>query len=177
MKNTQKLAGILLILVMVLAMVVPTLAATGSSPDTKGSITIKGPVKDQTYTIYKMFDLESFDTEKPAFAYKVATGWDDFVTTGYGKDIFEKNEQGYVTLKTGVTIENDSEEAANLAKAALAYAKANITPPEKDQKIAGESDTELKFTDLDLGYYLVDSSLGALCGCLLYTSPSPRDTR
>ena len=52
MKNTQKLAGILLVLVMVLAMVVPTLAATGSSPDTKGSITIKGPVKDQTYTIY-----------------------------------------------------------------------------------------------------------------------------
>ena len=50
MKNTQKLAGILLVLVMVLAMVVPTLAATGSSPDTKGSITIKGPVKDQTYT-------------------------------------------------------------------------------------------------------------------------------
>ena len=171
MKNTQKLAGILLVLVMVLAMVVPTLAATGSSPDTKGSITIKGPVKDQTYTIYKMFDLESFDTEKPAFAYKVATDWDDFVTTGYGKDIFEKNEQGYVTLKTGVTIENNSEEAANLAKAALAYAKANITPLEQNQKIAGESDTELKFTDLDLGYYLVDSSLGALCG-LTTTKPT-----
>ena len=171
MKNTQKLAGILLVLVMVLAMVVPTLAATGSSPDTKGSITIKGPVKDQTYTIYKMFDLESFDTEKPAFAYKVATDWDDFVTTGYGKDIFEKNEQGYVTLKNGVTIENNSEEAANLAKAALAYAKANITPPEKDQKIAGESDNELKFTNLELGYYLVDSSLGALCG-LTTTKPT-----
>lgn len=165
MKTTKKLAGILLALVMLLAMAVPALAETGTSAD-KGTITINSPVEGQTYTIYKMFDLESFNTDgdKEAFAYKIASDsdWNDFLTTGYGKDIFEKNDQGYVTLKDGVTIDNNSEAAANLAKAALAYAKEKgISGTEKT---FNKGDTELQFTDLPLGYYLVDSSLGALCG-------------
>ena len=166
MKTTKKLAGILLALVMVLAMAVPALAESGTAEDTKGTITISSPIKGQTYTIYKMFELESFNTEAPAYAYKITTDWDAFVTTGAGAAYFQKDAQGYVTLKTGVSIDNDSDTAAALAKAALSYADG------KD--LTGTSQTaddgDLVFSNLDLGYYLVDSSLGALCG-LTTTKP------
>ena len=93
MKNTQKLAGILLVLVMVLAMVVPTLAATGSSAEV-GTITINDPVVGQTYTIYQMFGLESFndDAANPAYSYTIDEDslWRDFLNApNYGSTIFK----------------------------------------------------------------------------------------
>ena len=170
MKNTQKLAGILLILVMVLAMVVPTLAATGSSAEV-GTITINDPVVGQTYTIYQMFGLESFndDAANPAYSYTIDEDslWRDFLNApNYGSTIFKivehNNEYDYVTLADGVKINNDSEAAEKLAKEALAYAETKGIDGTPENFTEG--DTELKFENLPLGYYLVDSSLGALCG-------------
>ena len=170
MKNTQKLAGILLVLVMVLAMVVPTLAATGSSAEV-GTITINDPVVGQTYTIYQMFGLESFndDAANPAYSYTIDEDslWRDFLNApNYGSTIFKivehNNEYDYVTLADGVKINNDSEAAEKLAKEALAYAETKGIDGTPENFTEG--DTELKFENLPLGYYLVDSSLGALCG-------------
>ena len=124
MKNTQKLAGILLVLVMVLAMVVPTLAATGSSAEV-GTITINDPVVGQTYTIYQMFGLESFndDAANPAYSYTIDEDslWRDFLNApNYGSTIFKivehNNEYDYVTLADGVKINNDSEAAESSPK-------------------------------------------------------------
>lgn len=54
----------------------------------------------------------------------------------------------------------DSADPAAFAKLALAYAKENGIAAVASEK--AESETVV-FTGLDLGYYLVDSSLGALC--------------
>lgn len=166
MKSTKKLASILLALVMLLAMAVPAFAETGTSAEKTGTITISNPVAGQTYTIYKMFELESFDADpnKSAYSYKITTDWEDFVKEGAaGATYFNVDAQGYVTLKT--PIDNDSDTAAALAKAALEYANAKpIEPATGNQKTASKGDTTLEFTNLPLGYYLVDSSLGALCG-------------
>lgn len=160
MKQTKKIAVLILALAMLLAMSTAVFAA-----DT-GSITISNPVDGETYNIYLMFELESYNTEINAFSYKVTEAWKAFVNTGAGKDYFTVNEQGYVTLKDGVTVADNSEKAADLAKAALAYAKANgINPTATLTK-----DNNFKVTGLTLGYYLVDSSLGALCG-LTTTKP------
>jgi len=77
---------------------------------------------------------------------------------------------GYVTWATS---EDDDTKAA-FAKLALAYAKENGIDPVKSSKNDGEfivTGTTGKFEGLELGYYLVDSTMGALCG-LTTTNPN-----
>ena len=57
-KAMKKLMAALLAVAMVCAMVAPAFAAGGT---TTGSITIDNAVKGETYTIYKMVDLNSYD--------------------------------------------------------------------------------------------------------------------
>lgn len=114
-----------------------------------------------------MFELESYNTETGAYSYKITSDWREFVTTGAGKDYFSIDDQGYVTLKTGVTVADNSEAAATIAKAAVAYAASkNRTPAATLTK-----DGSYTATGLTLGYYVVDSSLGVLCG-LTTTKPT-----
>lgn len=162
MKHAKKFASLLLALVMVFA-----LATTAFAAGTNGTITISHPVDGQTYNAYLMFELESYNAETSAYSYKITNDWRDFVTTGAGRDYFSIDDQDYVTLKNGVTVEDNSEVAATIAKAAVAYATSkNLTPaatlPKNDSYTA---------TGLTLGYYVVDSSLGALCD-LTTTEPS-----
>lgn len=162
MKKIKKLASVCLALIMALALAVPAFAA-----GTNGSITISNPVDGQTYKAYLMFELESYNTETGAYSYKITNDWREFVTTGAGKDYFSIDAQDYVTLKTGVTVENNSTTAAAIAKAAVAYAASkNLTPAATLSK--NDSYTA---NGLTLGYYVVDSSLGALCG-LTTTKPN-----
>ena len=161
MKHAKKLASLLLALVMVFA-----LATTAFAAGTAGKITISNPVDGQTYKAYLMFELESYNTTANAYSYKITNHWREFVTTGAGKDYFSIDDQDNVTLKDGVTVANDSEAAATIAKAAVAYATTkNLTPtatlPENNSYTAD---------NLMLGYYVVDSSMGALCD-LTTTNP------
>lgn len=162
MKHAKKFASLLLALVMVFA-----LATTAFAAGTNGTITISHPVDGQTYNAYLMFELESYNAETGAYSYKITNDWREFVTTGAGKDYFSIDAQDYVTLRNGVTVEDDSEVAATIAKAAVAYATSkNLTPAATLPKNGSYT-----ATGLTLGYYVVDSSLGALCD-LTTTEPS-----
>lgn len=162
MKHAKKFASLLLALVMVFA-----LATTAFAAGTNGTITISNPVDGQTYNAYLMFELESYNAETSAYSYKITNDWRDFVTTGAGRDYFSIDDQDYVTLKNGVTVEDNSTTAAAIAKAAVAYAASkNLTPAATLPK-----DGSYTASGLTLGYYVVDSSLGALCG-LTTTEPS-----
>ena len=59
-KTFKKLFAALLAAALVLAMAVPAFAETNAP---KGSITISKTVKDETYTIYRMFKLDSYNAE------------------------------------------------------------------------------------------------------------------
>lgn len=59
-KAMKKLMAALLAVAMVCAMAIPAWAAGGTTAGT-GSITIDKAVSGETYTIYKMFDLNSYD--------------------------------------------------------------------------------------------------------------------
>ena len=146
MKRTM---AILLALIMVFALAAPVMASGN------GQITVKNAVKDQTYSIYRIFDLESFDASRGtnAFAYKVNSNWSAFISTPEAKAYISVDGQGYVKW-------NEGADPADFAKLALAYAKENGIAAVASEK--AESETVV-FTGLDLGYYLVDSSLGALC--------------
>ena len=152
----KKALTILLALALLLAMNVPALAEGG------GSITIDNAINGKQYTIYRIFDLNSHSTDYSAVNYKVSEKWKGFFTTGAeGLNYVNIDSQGYVTWKTSAS-------AANFAAAAIAYAEANHIVPD-GQTTAANGKAE--FTGLTLGYYLVKTSLGALCS-LNTTQPS-----
>lgn len=144
----KRVVSTLLALVLVLALA-GTAAAAG-----EGSITIDNAVKGKTYNIYRIFDLDSHSEDYQALNYKVSAKWAAFFAKGAeGLNYVDIDELGYVTWK-----ENAS--AADFAAKAIAFAKAqNIT---NDGQKTADSST-VAFTGLDLGYYLVQSDLGALC--------------
>ena len=154
-KTFKKLFAALLAAALVLAMAVPAFAVTNA---TKGSIKIDHTVSGETYTIYRMFKLDSYNAESNTYSYTVESAWENFFKTGAGRNYITLDGQNHPTWTAAD--ENDSTTVAAFAKAALAWAA--------DKKISGTKETAtgdtVTFSSLDLGYYLVDSSLGALCG-------------
>ena len=154
MKRLKKFAGLLLAVTMILAYSVTAFAAGN------GSITITNAVPGQVYTIYRILDLESYDSTTNAYAYKANSDWLNWLETQTQYVEITDDGQNYVTWKDGAN-------AAEFAKAALAYAEeAGIQPVNTATAGAaaeGENRTTVEFTGLDLGYYLVDTSLGTLC--------------
>lgn len=177
MKLIKKIAAIMFALMMVVSMSSNVKADEGTTVTTeKGIITINNAVNGQTYTIYKLLDLESYEPKKNEqgeeignYSYKPNTDWNDFISEAADSaniKYFDINKNGYVTWNGDIT---DSRKA-EFAQKALAYAK------DEAHQIKGISTTKkvgetLTFTDLSLGYYLVDSSVGALCS-LNTTNPN-----
>ena len=160
-------------MIMVLALVVTCLMQSTLVNAASGSITITKAEIDKTYSIYKLFDLESYNSTTNSYTYTIDTTskWYDFVLNGAGKDYIALTD--YTETKKIVswnTNKNTSSDHAEFAKLALKYAKeSNPIIPATDTKTATTNTVE--FTGLDLGYYLIDSSLGTLCG-LTTTKPS-----
>lgn len=172
MKLIKKIAAIMLSVMMVLGMASVVSASegtttSGTSTANTGKITINKAIPGQTYTIYKLLDLESYDATNNLYSYKPAAEWETFFKTeGQGKAYVDINKNGYVTWKTGET----DDKAAELAQKALAYAKVETNSIRTKTEVTA-SETTVAFANLSLGYYLVDSSLGALCS-LNTTNPT-----
>ena len=153
MEKTRKILAVLTILVMTLCMTTTVFAAG------EGTITISNAVADQTYNAYRIFDLESYSEETEAYSYKINDEWSGFATSEAAKEYIAVDEDGYVTWIKKDDAENDIG-AAEFAQLALTYAKDNAVTPTATQKATKET---VEMTGLDLGYYLVDSTVGTLC--------------
>ena len=167
MKLIKKIAAIMLSVMMVLGMASVVSAAEGAgatSATGNGTITINNAIPKQTYKIYRILELESFSgtDDTGNYAYKVVDRWNNFITTGEGKD-YLKIKDGYVNW-IGAT---DKVRIAEFAKKALAYAIENKI----DCTAKTAATTTVAFNNLPLGYYVVESSVGALCG-LTTTNPT-----
>lgn len=160
MKLIKKIAAIMFAFMMVVSMSCNVKADEGTTATTeKGTITINNAIPEQTYTIYKILDLESYRTnvvegeEKGNFAYKPSSEWVNFIKAENVKDKYFTFEGEYVSWK-------EKADPAEFAKLALDYAKKNN---KANQGSVTASSTPVQFTGLGLGYYLVDSSVGTLC--------------
>lgn len=155
MKRVKRVLALLAAFALVLAMAVPAWAEGNT-----GSITVQGAVNGEIYSIYKIFDVTGYDmtTNPHKITYKVTDGWASF---------FEKGNPGanYVTLDSKNQISAttlDSSTAPKFAAAAIAWEKDSThNIKATDTKTAGENG--VTFTNVANGYYLVDTSLGALC--------------
>lgn len=162
MKLIKKMLAIMFAFMMVVGMGTNVKAETteGHQKDTTGTIIVSNPAEGHTYKLYKILNLESYsyDTEHPDkgnYSYTFAgNAWDEFVRSNAGDSNFFTISGNYVTFNKG--------DAAALAKAAIEFAegkKLEIQAPSTT-----DSNGNLVFNDLDLGYYLVDSTVGTLCG-------------
>ncbi len=148
----KKLLAILCAVMLVLTCSISVFAAGD------GSITITNAVEGKTYNAYKMLDLTK---DGELYKYTVDSDWADFFTTGAGKD--------YVNIVDNIVTWKGGADVAALAKAAIAYAKANSISADGTESYPDDLDGNkneigsVQFTALDLGYYLVDSNLGSIC--------------
>ena len=168
MKIIKRLTTILFTIMMVLMTTTmvfadePADTAEGVSPTDKGTITITNAIKDQDYKVYKIFDLESYSGTN--YSYKVVDKWANFFArTGGGYSYVTLDDDGYI--KSFRLTETN---APGFARSALVYAKdvsngvsaITSTPTITDN---ADGTQTITYSDVDMGYYLVDSSVGALC--------------
>ncbi len=166
MKIIKKITAMMLSIMMVLGMCSVVGAADAGTGET-GSIKIKNAIVGQTYKIYKILELESYDKDQKLYSYKPVSNWKAFFDDksepkGAGSDYITVDDNGYARW----TGEQTDERKREFAKLALKYAiDNNIQEDDSAQADAeeGVTTTALTFEPLPLGYYLVDSSAGALC--------------
>lgn len=151
MKKIKKTLSLLLLLVLSLAQV-----GNVKADGTKGTITINNAIVNETYSIYRILDLETYDTQNNHYIYRANSKWQAFINDASkgGKYLEAKNENGntYYVWK-------ENADQVEFTKEAIAYAKANSIETEASKKATS---TTVQFTELDLGYYLVSSSVGSL---------------
>lgn len=158
MKSIKKLICMLFMLV---------LSIVNVSAAELGTITINKAIVNEEYKIYKVLDLETYDKVNNHYIYRATNEWKAFLDEA--TDYLEaRNENGdkYYVWKDGV---NESR-AKEFAEKAYKYAKDNNIKTPFTKKATS---TSVVFDNLDLGYYLVDSSVGAL---LHLTTTNPTAT-
>lgn len=158
MKSIKKLICMLFMLV---------LSVVNVSAAEKGTITINKAIVNESYNIYKVLDLETYDKVNNHYIYRATNEWKAFLdeATDY-LEVRNENGDKYYVWKDGV----DKAKAKEFAEKAYKYAKDNNKTPTFTKKA---NSTSVVFDNLDLGYYLVDSSVGAL---LHLTTTNPTAT-
>lgn len=170
MKRLKKLGSVLLALVMVMALAAPAFAAesSGSSnatPPTKGQITVTNAEASTEYSLYKIFNLDSYDNNTKSYVYSIDENspWYVFVTKGDGK--------GFVNVIDGKVTENkaaDALSAVEFAAAVKEFLNDEAKRASVQETLVGpqhvSEDGPLVFENLELGYYaLYSSNSDALC--------------
>lgn len=170
MKLIKKIAAIMFAFMMVVSMSCNVKAndTTATTETGEGKITINNAIPGQTYKIYKILELESYDSTTGNYAYKVTPEWKNFVDGDGNAYLKRVDGTDYVNWVGDAT--DKGAHVKEFAKNAIAYVKKANSPviTYKEKKApdasAGKTTSTVTFDSLPLGYYLVDSSAGSLCG-------------
>lgn len=150
---------------------------TANAQENAGSITVTGATKGETYTAYEVLEYTAVDetlNNEAQFTdthgtYKVTAQWVDFFTSNeYGLSSYITNYDGNYYV-TGVTDANDTAFTSAIQTGSIKYIASHTNLTAAGQAVAqGETVT---ISNLPYGYYVIDSSLGAVNSTGL-TSPS-----
>lgn len=154
MKLIKKIAAMLFAFAMVFSM------GTNVKAEGTGKITINPANAGETYNVYKILTLQSYDKGNGLYSYvKNGDQWDKFIDSAVEDGYLTINNDGYVEF---VDAKKTAKDYREFAQKALAYAKKNnVTAIQTVTPDAGA--TTATIDKLDLGYYLVGSTVGALC--------------
>ncbi len=159
MKKTTKIFAVVLAILMTFAM---TLTASAAN----GSITVDNPIEGQDYTAYKIFDVVYNDNGN--YSYSIDSSSDWFATVKAYADVADNS----LVLTPAASNANlyIVEINGNFVPASFAAAlkDANVSATGTALTVA---DGKASATGLDLGYYFVTSTTGALCN-LTTTDPT-----
>ena len=167
MKLIKKIAAIMFAFMMVVSMSCNVKANDTTAETGEGKITINNAIPKQTYKIYKILELESYDSTTGNYAYKVTPEWKTFVDGDGNAYLKRVDRTDYVNWVGDST--NDGTRVKEFVEKAIAYVKqnSNTINPLKSQDApdasTGQTTSTVTFNNLPLGYYLVDSSVGTLC--------------
>lgn len=166
MKLIKKIVAIMFAFMMVVSMSCNVKADEGTSSTKKGTITITNAKEGETYKLYKILSLESYsytgnDKDNGNYAYTLTgdTKWDNFIETKATEYFKFDDTNKYLTWE-GAT---DDARVKEFAQLALKYARTESNNVQPLQKVEKTKSSTVKFDNLGLGYYLVDSSVGSLC--------------
>lgn len=165
MKHARKLASLLLALVMVFALATTAFATEAGTTTTTGTITVANPVANQEYKAYKIFDVV-YDAAKEHYSYTIdsTSEWFNtvsaYATGAHGLTLTQVNGGDTYVVTTG-----NGFSAPDFA-VALKAAVDGMT----GLQLSGDANS-VSVSNLDLGYYFVASSTGALCN-LTTTNPT-----
>lgn len=166
MKLIKKIAAIMFAFMMVVSMSCNVKAVEGTSPATKGTITITNAKVGETYKLYKILSLESYsytenDKGNGNYAYTLTdnTEWNDFINNQATQYFKFDDTNTYLTWQGTM----DEARVKEFAQLALKFARNKANNVQPIQKVEKTDSSTVKFDNLDLGYYLVDSSVGSLC--------------
>ena len=152
MKLSRKILSLVLALVMVMGLAATAFAEEGGETTTKGSITIENALSGETYHAYQILYLESYNAEKNIYAYKANPAWEEWLKEKPQRAYVSVDPQGYVTWVKDA-------DPADFAKAA----KGQLSNKTPGGSVTATENGSATISDLELGYYLVDSTVGALC--------------
>lgn len=154
MKLIKKISAILFAFAMVFSM------GTNVKAEGTGMITINPANAGETYNVYKILTLQSYNEGKGLYSYvKNGDRWDGFIDSAKAEGYLTINDDGYVEF---VDAKKTPKDLREFAQKALAYAKEKKIPATQTvTPVAGA--TTATIDNLDLGYYLVGSTVGALC--------------
>lgn len=149
------------ILSVLLASIVSLLGVLSVSAATTGTITVNKGIMGESYSIYRILDLETYDTASNSYIYRANTKWEGFIKNANlgGKYLEGKNENGNTYYVWKTSVEKSAENVKAFAEAAMKYATDNNVAAEKT---VTATSTTITFSGLGLGYYLVNSSVGTL---------------
>ena len=155
----KRLFSFMMALVLVLSLSVTVFAAEDT-----GSITITNATVDQTYAPYKIFDASISGGEDSGFIYSIEKTnqfftvlFPDVKEDGTAENIYFTytpidDKHGFVAIKTGYDKTALINYLTDLVK------RDGMVPAAKPQTATSET---VKFEDLDYGYYVITSTLGA----------------
>ena len=159
MKASKRILSLLLVLMMMLS-----LSVTAFAVET-GTITVDNPVAGETYTAYKIFDV-SYNVDKSAYSYTIQGDSEWFETVN-----------AYATEANGLTLTQVTGTNTYVVTTTDAFSAPAFAVALKEV-VAGKTGTTLTVQDgkatatgLELGYYFVSSTSGALCN-LTTTNPT-----